>query len=131
MAPAFSALSKLVADQRQQVRYAVRWKATIIWTEENRQYRVDGRTADLSLHGAAVHCEYNLILPQSCTMLLSMPALSRESQPEMVEIKCQYVYTVCQATARLFRIGLTFLSIDGDRHKALQQRLGQHLPFSG
>lgn len=64
-------------------------------------------------------------------MLLSMPALSRALQPELVEIECGYAYTVYHAGADLFRIGLTFLSINDDRFKAFRQRLGQHMSLWG
>jgi c-di-GMP-binding flagellar brake protein YcgR len=116
-------------ERRQEARCAVKWKAAIVWTEGNDRYWEDVRTTDLSLSGASVYCEHNLQLPPSCTLMLSMPALSAESKPEMVKIECRYVYGAYHAKVGLFRIGLTFSRFEDGGREALRQRLEQYPSF--
>lgn len=115
-------------ELRKYTRYHMRWGIALILDETGTSALHEGKTHDLSMGGAAMHTEHNLLSPQSVTALLAPPPLYRGEKQTIIEIRCRPVYCVFSSVGQCFRIGLQFIRFTGNGRSVLEDRLQHHVP---
>lgn len=106
-------MQSTAAGRRAHARYVAHWRAALI----GEGFRHLGRTANVSLAGAAVLCDVNLPPGQELQLYLEVPA-GEASPPVVLEVVAAVVHSTL--TSQGFRLGLAFRSYVGDAQDVLR-----------
>lgn len=117
-------------DKRQHPRYRLRWPTAIFLDlEPDGGPVIEGRLFDLSLGGASVLTEVHLRKSgKNLALLIAPPPLIRGGREERIITHCRMIYSVYASDSMCFRVGLQFLSFEGQGRAILSDRLTYHLP---
>lgn len=88
-----------------------------------------GRTHDLSIGGASVYSDNNILVKQPVDVMLALPRLSSKQSEKIIEIHCQMLYTVLIYNHHQFRIGLHFLRFMENGRSLLEDCLSNRTPL--
>ena len=122
--PASRPTAVKTVDDREHIRYPVRWRAAVVHKNVERNDIFHGHICDLSVSGASVFLHHNIFRPE-VVMLLAVPPLHAGQKETIIEIHCHMVYTVLDSDQSLFRIGLRFMSFKGNGESVLTKTLSK------
>lgn len=110
-------------DQRKNPRYARHLRAVIITEENGNLVKTHGKSQDISLSGASIISEYNLISPHPVTLCLLVHPGDAVTPPMVFEARSRIVSNVLSRQQGGFRTGVEFIQIAGDGDKVLKKYL--------
>ena len=116
-----------MAENRKDQRHSKHVRAVIIIDEDGKQSRTHGKTHDISTSGASIISGYNLRSKQTITVCLLLHPGDQKSPPVVVEAKSKIACSVLSSQQGGFRIGVEFVSVEGDGAMLLQKFLAASL----
>jgi hypothetical protein len=98
-------------------RYVAHWRIAIVYEADGKNEIFHGRTYEVSLSGASILSDHNILVHSSVTVLLELPWYKGKQKKKIIEIKSRMVYTIFSSENGQFRTGLQFLSFKkGEEH---------------
>lgn len=111
-------------EHRNENRYRASWKIFVSIEGTDLQ---DGKIKDVSLHGAAILNERNLMHGTHLTLHIHIPSLNGYGVPRILIVKGQTSYSIHDADNICFRVGVKFVEFNKASDRAyLEARLTQH-----
>ena len=117
-------------ENRESPRYYARWRIAIVFDETENRPTIHGYTHDVSLRGASIHTDHNVVSTTSVTVLLSPPLAYEGEQQKIIEIRAQMAYSVYSGSNFCFRIGLNFIKFKNEGLQVLKGILDNQFPLS-
>jgi hypothetical protein len=111
-------------DNRKNHRYIQHLRAVIITQEDGKLVKTHGKTQDISISGASIISEYNLLSPHPVTVCLLINPGDALNPPVIFEAQSKIVSSVLSHQQGGFRLGIEFIKIEGDGQKVLKKFLG-------
>lgn len=109
--------------RRKSKRYAVHWKAAVVFDHAATRPTLHTETYDLSAGGGAIRTEYGDLTGSMVTLLLAQPPRLRGEQPRMLRVPARVVSSVQTPGRPGYRHGLSFVRSAGDGLEGLEQLL--------
>jgi len=97
----------VIDDRRQDERYSVNWRITIVAGRESHE----GRLKDISLHGAAILIHRAINPNVKITLHIHVPPLHPGAK-KAITIQCVTANTVHDSHDQCFRVGISFTKFD-------------------
>ncbi len=111
---------KMSIENRKSPRYYTRWRIDIVFDETENRPTIHGHTHDVSLSGASMYGDHDVVSTTPVTVLLSPPLEHERGQQETIEIRAQLAYSVYAGSNFRFRIGLSFIKFKNDGQRILK-----------
>lgn len=106
-------------ENRKHYRYPIHWRVVIVHKNGNKNDIYRGRTHDLSLGGASIFVDHNIFMDSKVLMLLAIPPSIPGQKETIIVIQSRMAHTVFDSAKGQFRIGMRFLSFNGEGKKIL------------
>lgn len=100
--------------RRKSKRYAVRWKAAVVFDKMYGKPILHTQTQDLSVDGTAMVTDYEDLTGNMVTLLLAQPGPQEGNAPKMLKIRARVVSTSQSQAHKGYRHGLSFVRAPGD-----------------
>ncbi|MDX8380068.1 MAG: PilZ domain-containing protein [Gallionella sp.] len=111
-------------EHRNENRYRASWKIFVSIEGTDLQ---EGKIKDVSLHGAAILNERNLMHGTHLTLPIHIPSLMGYGVPRIRIVKCRTSYSIHDADNICFRVGVKFVEFNKSSDRAyLEARLTRH-----
>lgn len=123
-------VNKSDSGQRKYPRYRVHCRVTIVRENGGKSELFHGRTHDLSIDGASVYSDNNILIKEPVNILLATPSYNADQDETIIEIHCRMLYTVLLHNHHQFRIGLHFLRFKDNGRKLLEGYLSDRTPLA-
>ena len=117
-------------ESRKSPRYYARWRIAIVFDETENRPTIHGHTHDVSLRGASVYTEHNVVSITPVTVLLSPPLAHEGERQKIIEIRTQLAYSVYAGSNSCFRIGLNFIKFKNGGRQILKGMLDNQFPLN-
>lgn len=117
-------------ENREFSRHYARWRIAIVFDETENRPTIHGHTHDVSLRGASVYTEHNVVSNTPVTVLLSPPLAHEGERQKIIEIRTQLAYSVYAGSNYCFRIGLNFIKFKNDGLQVLKDKLDNQILLS-
>lgn len=124
-------VNKSDSGHRKYPRYRVHCRVAIVRESGGRSELFHGRTHDLSIDGASVYSDNNILVKEPVNVLLAIPPHGSKQSEQIIEVHCQMLYTVLVSNHHKFRIGLHFLHFKENGRSLLEALLSNRAPLSG
>ena len=111
-------------EHRKHPRLPLHWKVTIRQNEAG-PILLSGETHEISLEGASILSEHNLLLKGEVLVELLYPPEMAGKPLKPLKIKSKMVYTIYSSDHYCFRTGVNFRQFLSDAKSILEKRLGQ------
>ena len=124
-------VSESNSGQRKYPRYRVHCRVAIVRESGGQSELFYWRTHDLSLDGASIYSDNNILIKEPVNALLAIPPHRVNQGETIIEVHCQMLYTVLLSNHHQFRIGLHFLKFKENGRGLLEAHLSNRVPLSG
>lgn len=116
--------------KRKYPRYRVHCRTAIVRESGGQSELFYGRTHDLSIDGASVYSDNNILIKEPVNVLLAIPPHRANQGEAIIEIHCQMLYTVLLSNHHQFRIGLRFIKFKENGRSLLEAHLSNRSPLA-
>jgi hypothetical protein len=101
-------------EQRREPRFHVHWHVV---TELDKHGICHGFIKEISIQGATLFLDHDLIKVKTILLEIESPALQPQAPPHILAIDCHVIYAIHDSEERMFRTGIHFhkFRIDSDK----------------